>query len=108
MCLAAAGAEGAGEGAPRCLAGGDNGDGPVAANFMAAVRPDGPSVLIESLESLGVRTRSMLEGLTAAELPGKAVDDRHSVACPALRTDRQSTSSAGRRCEGEEAAVGEA
>jgi GNAT superfamily N-acetyltransferase len=45
------------------------------AEQVAAVRPDGPEILVEYLEAVWARTRSMLEGLTAADLD-RVVDRR--------------------------------
>jgi uncharacterized damage-inducible protein DinB len=42
---------------------------------VAAVRPDGPGILVEYLDAVWERTRSLLEGLTAADLD-RVVDRR--------------------------------
>lgn len=45
------------------------------AEQVTAVRPDGPEILVEYLEAVWARTRSMLEGVTAADLD-RVVDRR--------------------------------
>ena len=42
---------------------------------MAAVRPEGPEVLLEYLDAVAARTRTMLEGLVAPDLE-RVVDRR--------------------------------
>ncbi|HEV7687276.1 MAG TPA: DUF664 domain-containing protein [Acidimicrobiia bacterium] len=45
------------------------------AEEVAAVRPDGPGILVEYLDAVWGRTRDLLEGLTAADLD-RVVDRR--------------------------------
>jgi hypothetical protein len=45
------------------------------AEEVASVRPDGPEILVEYLDAVWGRTRSLLEGLTAADLD-RVVDRR--------------------------------